>query len=164
MDPVYCMPPGAFFVPSGMEGAIPVNGGFMIPQPQAYAMPPPPPGTMSMPMTAVPHRPHGGMLNQYEYDCLVYQMGRLNTSSRGHMPDWLFDEEGKIAVSLQEVVEHDLFFVFLRDKKGSHYSSSKTTSRPKTALSVVSFSTWSSIRIPSTTLPWTCSATLSFRK
>uniref|UniRef100_A0A7E4UWQ8 PUM-HD domain-containing protein n=1 Tax=Panagrellus redivivus TaxID=6233 RepID=A0A7E4UWQ8_PANRE len=37
------------------------------------------------------------------------------------MPDWLFDEEGRIAVSLQEVVEHDFFFVFLRDKKGSQF-------------------------------------------
>uniref|UniRef100_A0A7E4ZZW0 Protein muscleblind n=1 Tax=Panagrellus redivivus TaxID=6233 RepID=A0A7E4ZZW0_PANRE len=71
-----------------MEGAIPVNGGFMIPQPQAYAMPQPPPGTVPMPMTTVPHRPHGGMLNQYEYDCLVYQTGRLNTSSRAVAAAW----------------------------------------------------------------------------
>jgi len=45
----------------------------------------------------------------------------LPMPSRGQMPEWLFDEDGNFTVSLQDVVELDLFFICVRDKKGSQF-------------------------------------------
>jgi pumilio RNA-binding family len=66
---------------------------------------------------------HNGMLSDFEYNSLMAQMNRLTLSGsgRGQMPEWLFDEEGNFTVSLQDIVELDLFFICVRDKKGSQF-------------------------------------------
>ena len=61
------------------------------------------------------------MIAGFDYNAMMLQMNSLNLSGRGQMPEWLFDEEGNFTedFSLKDIVELDLFFVCVRDKKGS---------------------------------------------
>lgn len=130
MSAIYYCPEQSMIIPTnGMPGTIPV-GAYLSGAPNAHEY-----GGheyYAVSTTYAPsihhHHPmqqtiHNGMLSDFEYNSLMAQMNRLTLSGsgRGHMPEWLFDEEGNFTVSLQDIVELDLFFICVRDKKGSQF-------------------------------------------
>jgi pumilio RNA-binding family len=128
MNTIYYCPESSMLIPTN-GGTIPV-GAFLTGAPNTheygqeyYAVS----GTYA-PTIQHHHHPlqqtiHSGMLSDFEYNSLMAQMNRLTLSGsgRGQMPEWLFDEEGNFTVSLQDIVELDLFFICVRDKKGSQF-------------------------------------------
>uniref|UniRef100_A0AC34FA63 PUM-HD domain-containing protein n=1 Tax=Panagrolaimus sp. ES5 TaxID=591445 RepID=A0AC34FA63_9BILA len=128
MSAIYYCPESSMLIPTNaMAGAIPVgayisgavNGHEYGHEYYAVSASYPP----SFHHPALQPTLHNGMLSDFEYNSLMAQMNRLTLSGsgRGQMPEWLFDEEGNFTVSLQDIVELDLFFICVRDKKGSQF-------------------------------------------